>query len=115
MTLSKTLFAVIFLPVFSLCSTMAHATTVYKWVDEDGQVHYGSKPRHKDAEEVKIKKRYIDSVPQRLQQQHRNGLIIKKNLLMPSMPKTNQSRMRKEKNVNRKNAGSRAATLHVTS
>ena len=37
------------------------AESVYKWVDEDGQVHYGSKPKHKGAKEVKIKKRYIDS------------------------------------------------------
>ena len=38
-----------------------HAASVYKWVDEDGQVHYGSRPASKDAKEVEIKDRYIDS------------------------------------------------------
>ena len=44
----------------SLLST-AHAASVYKWVDEDGQVHYGSKPDNKNAKEIEIKNRYIDS------------------------------------------------------
>lgn len=61
MTLSKTFISVFFLSVLTSVHTTAQAATVYKWVDEDGQVHYGSKPRHKDAEEVKIKKRFIDS------------------------------------------------------
>jgi len=61
MTLSKTFISVFFISVFTLFINTAQAATVYKWVDEDGQVHYGSKPRHKDAEKVKIKKRYIDS------------------------------------------------------
>ena len=39
----------------------AAAAPVYKWVDEDGQVHYGSKAEHKSAEEIEIKSRYIDS------------------------------------------------------
>ena len=38
-----------------------YAGTVYKWVDEDGHVHYGGKPMHKDAEEVTIKKRATNS------------------------------------------------------
>lgn len=38
-----------------------HAAPVYKWVDEDGQVHYGSKADNKDAKEIEIKNRYIDS------------------------------------------------------
>ena len=38
-----------------------NAETVYKWVDEDGQVHYGSRAEHKNAKEVEIKNRYIDS------------------------------------------------------
>ena len=39
----------------------ANAAPVYKWVDEDGQVHYGSKPKDKSAKEIKIKNKYIDS------------------------------------------------------
>jgi len=39
----------------------AAAAPVYKWIDEDGQVHYGSKAEHKNAEEIEIKNRYIDS------------------------------------------------------
>ena len=44
-----------------LLSQIANAETIYKWVDEDGQVHFGSKAGSKDAKEVKIKNRYIDS------------------------------------------------------
>ncbi len=38
-----------------------NAATVYKWIDEDGQVHYGSRPDNKNAKEVEIKNHYIDS------------------------------------------------------
>ena len=61
MTLSKMFISIFFLSVFTLLLNMAQAATVYKWVDEDGQVHYGSKPKQKNAEKVKIKNRYIDS------------------------------------------------------
>ena len=44
-----------------LFSQLVNAETVYKWVDEDGQVHFGSKAGSKNAKEVKIKNRYIDS------------------------------------------------------
>ena len=37
------------------------ADPVYKWIDEDGQVHYGSKAESNDAKEIEIKDRYIDS------------------------------------------------------
>jgi len=39
----------------------ANAATVYKWIDEDGQVHYGHKTENKNAKEIEIKNRYIDS------------------------------------------------------
>lgn len=39
----------------------ANAAKVYKWVDEDGQVHYSSRPKDNNAEEIEIKNRYIDS------------------------------------------------------
>lgn len=39
----------------------AAAAPVYKWIDEDGQVHYGSRPDNKNAKEIEIKNRYIDS------------------------------------------------------
>jgi len=44
-----------------LSSQLANAETVYKWVDEDGQVHFSRKAGSKDAKEVEIKNRYIDS------------------------------------------------------
>ncbi|MCW9030825.1 MAG: DUF4124 domain-containing protein [Gammaproteobacteria bacterium] len=58
MTLSKTYF---FIFLFALMLNTVDAASVYKWVDEDGQVHYGSRPKHEDAEQVEIKNRYIDS------------------------------------------------------
>ena len=57
MFLSKSFIFIIML----LFSQLANAETVYKWVDEDGQVHFGGKAGSKDAKEVKIKNRYIDS------------------------------------------------------
>lgn len=39
----------------------AYAATVYKWIDEDGQVHYGSRSDNENAKEIEIKNRYIDS------------------------------------------------------
>ena len=42
-------------------STALNAATVYKWIDEDGQVHYGSKADKDNAVKVEIKNRYIDS------------------------------------------------------
>jgi len=39
----------------------ATAAPVYKWIDEDGQVHYGSRPDNKNAKEIEIKNSFIDS------------------------------------------------------
>ena len=39
---------VIFIIVF-MFSSIASAAAVYKWVDEDGQVHYGSKSKSENA------------------------------------------------------------------
>ena len=52
---------------------VANAASVYKWVDEDGQVHYGSKPKHENAKQIEIKNRYIDSgnIPPPLSAQER--------------------------------------------
>ena len=49
--------------IFLIIQTLqaANAAPVYKWTDEDGQVHYGSKPKDKNAKEIKIKNEYIDS------------------------------------------------------
>ena len=53
--------------------------TIYKWVDENGQVHYSSKRGNDNAREMQIKDRYIDngksqpaaSTEERLQNQQR--------------------------------------------
>lgn len=49
--------------IFLIIQTLqaANAAPVYKWTDEDGQVHYGSKPKDKSAKEIKIKNKYIDT------------------------------------------------------
>ncbi len=53
--------SLLFILSFTMLSVSVHAAPVYKWVDEDGQVHYGSKPKSKNAKEIEIKKKYIDS------------------------------------------------------
>ena len=49
-----------FMPVLN-AATPTNAERVYKWVDEDGQTNYGSRPQDVNAKEIKIKNRYIDS------------------------------------------------------
>lgn len=34
--------------------TTAQAASVYKWVDEDGNVHYSQDPQHRSAKEMKV-------------------------------------------------------------
>ena len=48
--------------VLLLCSSVYIANAgVYKWVDDDGNVHFGDKPpMHKDSSEVKIRKSPAD-------------------------------------------------------
>lgn len=38
-----------------LCCAPAMATGIYKWVDENGQVHYGERPAGSQAEQVHIR------------------------------------------------------------
>jgi len=52
------LFFMVFTSLF-LFSAL-EAATVYKWIDEDGQVHYGSRAQSKAAKKLKIKKHKID-------------------------------------------------------
>jgi len=58
MNFNKTIIYILFLmPVLSI----TNAATVYKWIDEDGQVHYGHKAKNDNAKEIEIKNRYIGS------------------------------------------------------
>ena len=52
---------IFYLFFYFILTSLLNAEIVYKWVDEDGQVHYGSKADNKNAKEVEIKNRYIDS------------------------------------------------------
>lgn len=47
-------------PILNI-GTTAKAETVYKWIDEDGQVNYGSRSDQENAKKIEIKNRYIDS------------------------------------------------------
>ena len=58
MALSKIIYTTIF---YFAMFNISNAATVYKWIDEDGQVHYGSRSQNKNAKEIEIKNRYIDS------------------------------------------------------
>lgn len=58
MHVNKTVFYLFFI---AMNVNVANAVTVYKWLDEDGQVHYGSKAEKEDAKEIEIKNLYIDS------------------------------------------------------
>lgn len=58
MGLSKIFYSMI---MFFVMFNISNAATVYKWIDEDGQVHYGSRSESESAKEVKIKNSYIDS------------------------------------------------------
>jgi len=111
MKINKILFLLLFLIQII---NVAHADTVYKWVDEDGQVHYGSRTDHKNAKEVKIKSRYIDSgkstsdkqIPQsaidRAQKQKRftEALEIERKDIQNEKNKKREQKERKIRNCN---------------
>ena len=59
MIFNKLLFSILITLISSL--SIASATTVYKWIDEDGQIHYGEKTKNDNAKEIEIKNRYIGS------------------------------------------------------
>ena len=40
--------------VLALCAGAVSAAEVYRWVDRDGVVHYGDKPKH-DAEQLDVR------------------------------------------------------------
>ena len=62
MNLNKILYYFLFALILTpMLNNTANAATVYKWIDEDGQVNYGSKSEHDDAKEIKIKNTYIDT------------------------------------------------------
>lgn len=90
MTLYKTYYYGFFILVMMPMLNTVDAAQVYKWVDEDGQVHYGSKPKSKDAKEIEIKNRYIDSgnVPAPLSTQER---VNKQKKFIDAMDAENKS------------------------
>ena len=53
--------AFLYIIISTFIFSTVNAATVYKWIDEDGQVHYGSRADNKNAKEIEIKNRYIDS------------------------------------------------------
>ena len=50
----RTFFTIVFALLINMYS-IANATTVYRWVDEDGLVHFGNKAENEKAKEIKIK------------------------------------------------------------
>jgi hypothetical protein len=52
---NKRLVTVIFLALFCIVIQPPLYAGVYKWVDENGQVHYGEHPGNTDAEKVTIR------------------------------------------------------------
>jgi hypothetical protein len=61
--------------LMSLACTVAAAATVYKWVDENGVVHYSDQP-HENAEKVQLKAPQTYSAPKtpaQPQQPRRDG------------------------------------------
>lgn len=54
---SQLFFSLVFIMVIPAVS----ATSIYRWVDEDGQVHFSSKPKSNNAKQITVKDRYIDS------------------------------------------------------
>ncbi len=59
MNLNKLVFYFFF--ILATILTPVYAETVYKWIDEDGQVNYGSRSDKENAKKIEIKNRYIDS------------------------------------------------------
>lgn len=51
----KTILTIIFSTLFNLLILQLSHADIYKWTDEDGQVHYGEVPGSIDAEKVPIR------------------------------------------------------------
>ena len=104
------LFALILAPILNI-ENSANAATVYKWIDEDGQVNYGSRSERDDAKEIQIKNTYIDSgnsskplsAEERVNRQKRfiNALDAEKKALADEKEK---KREEEEKRITRCNA-----------
>jgi len=52
---NQTLISIIFSTSLILLSQTPASAGVYKWVDDDGQVHYGEQPGNTEAEQVTIR------------------------------------------------------------
>jgi hypothetical protein len=51
-----------------LTVTQAAATEVFRWVDEDGQVHFGDRPRAADARSIQVEPKAVGAMdPERRQ------------------------------------------------
>ncbi len=61
MNINKSLIYIFMVFIFLPLLSNVNAADVYKWIDEDGQVHYGHKTENKNAKKIEIKNRYIDS------------------------------------------------------
>ncbi len=55
MNLNKLVFYFFF--ILATILTPVYAETVYKWIDEDGQVNYGSRSDKENAKKIEIKNR----------------------------------------------------------
>lgn len=84
-------------------SGSAIAAPVYKWVDEDGQVHYGSRSKSKNAKKVEIKNRYIEpgNSPAPLSTEER---LKKQKRFLNSLDKENEERKEKKREQEEKEA-----------
>lgn len=90
MNLNNQFIYLFFILISTLMLNAVNAAPVYKWVDEDGQVHYGSRSDSENAKEIQIKDRYIDSgnVPPPLSSQER---VDKQKKFINAMDAENES------------------------
>lgn len=58
----KPVACIIFSSVLTV-ATMTHAD-IYKWVDENGQVHYGDKPGDDSSEQLSVEEKSVDQLEQ---------------------------------------------------
>jgi hypothetical protein len=110
MKLNKIFFHLSFFIILASMFNIANAGTVYKWIDEDGQVHYGSRTERDDAKEIIIKKHHVDSgnssrpssAGERLNKQKRflNALDAENKSLAEQKKKKKEEEERKLRNCN---------------
>jgi len=85
------------LPTILTICTFAATAEVYKWVDENGKVHYSDKPINQDSKQIQIRDSITPEQQRKAQQETRARLERQKKRLSNVLASENEEKKRAEK------------------